>query len=98
MSEFKNGDVVVWDGHNKLNPDYWNDLSEETRIKYYGDLGYGQKKPKLFVYLAPIMDPLYENGDERYHSGHCILISLDNQKIETMVHDAELRLATDKEF
>ena len=98
MSEFKNGDVVVWDGQNKLNPDYWNKLPEETRIKYYGDLGYGRDKPKLFVYLAPIMTGIDPYDDQRYHSGHCVLVSLDDQKIETMRHDFEFRLATDEEF
>lgn len=98
MSNFKNGDVVVWDGPNQLNPDYWNDLSEEDRIKYYGPLGYGQEKPKLFVYLTSIMDPVTEPYTYRYPSGHCVLVSLDDQKIETMRHDIEFRLATDEEF
>ena len=87
---FKTGTVVVWDP-SRFNPSYWNNLSEEDRLKYYGDLGYGREKPRLFVFLTEIFD----NDND---SGHCILVSLDNQKIETMRHTSEFRKATDEEF
>lgn len=91
QTTFKQGTVVVWDP-TKFNPSYWNKLSEEDRLKYYGDLGYGQKKPKLFVFLTEILD---SDGDD---SGHCVLISLSDQKVETMRHTSEFRKATDEEL
>jgi hypothetical protein len=36
--KFKLGDTVTFDPSN-FNPDYWNNLSEADRIKYYGPLG-----------------------------------------------------------
>lgn len=88
---FKRGTVVVWD-HTNFNPEFWENLSEKDRIKYYGPLGYGSKKKKLFVFLDPIFDP---DGSD---SGHCVLVSLDDQTVETMRHTAEFRKATDDEF
>ena len=88
---FKQGDVVIWDGPNKLCKKFWEELSEEQKVEYYGPLGYGQNEVIRFLYLAPILS----KGE---HSGHCVLVSLDNQTIETMRHDAEFRLATIEEF
>jgi hypothetical protein len=90
MTKFKPGTVVVFEPNN-FTREYWNSLSEKERSKYYGDLGYGQTKPKLFVFLTEILD---EDGD----SSHCVLISLDNQKIETMRHTSDFRKATTEEF
>lgn len=87
MSEFKSGDVVVWDESN-FNQEFWDDLSEEDRIKYYGPLGYGSERPMLFVFLTEITQA----------SGHCVLVSLRDQRVETMRHTCEFRLATDEEF
>jgi hypothetical protein len=87
---FKPGQVVVWDAK-FFNPKYWDGLSEEDRVKYYGALGYGRSKPKLFVFLTEIAN---KDGD----TGHCVLVSLEDQKIETMRHTNEFRLATDEEF
>jgi hypothetical protein len=89
---FEPGTVVVFEPDN-FNPEYWNNLSEEDRIKYYGLLGYGQEKKKLFVFICEILDSF----DSR-PSGHCILISLDDQQIETMRHTSDFRKATDEEF
>lgn len=88
---FEPGTVVVWEPNN-FNPDFWNKLPEEDRIKYYGPLGYGREKKKLFVYLTEILDA---DGDP---SGHCVLVSMDDQKIETMRHTDEFRKATEEEF
>lgn len=87
MKKFKNGTVVVFEPKN-FNPEYWNNLSENDRIKYYGALGYGAKKPKFFVYLTSI----------RNAPGHCVLVSLDDQKIETMRHDSDFREVEEEEF
>lgn len=88
--KIKRGDVIVWEPKN-FNPEYWNKLSEEDRIQYYGALGYGQKKPKLFVFLSKIC----QHGED---TGHCVLVSLDDQTIETMRHTVEFRHVTDEEF
>lgn len=85
--QFKRGTVVVFEPKN-FNPEFWNGLSEEERISYYGALGYGQAKPKFFVYLTRI----------RNAPGHCVLVSLDDQTIETMRHDSDFREVTEEEF
>lgn len=85
--KFKRGTVVVFEPKN-FAPDFWDKLSEEDRLKYYGPLGYGQAKPKFFVYLTKI----------RNAPGHCILVSLDDQTIETMRHDSDFRKVTNEEF
>jgi hypothetical protein len=87
MKKFKRGTVVVFDPSN-LNQEFWKNLSEEDRIKYYGDLGYGSSKPKFFVYLTKIKNA----------PGHCVLVSLDDQKIETMRHDNDFREVKEEEF
>ena len=85
--KFKPGTAVVWDYRN-FNPEYWDSLSEKDRKKYYGDLGYGSKKPVVFVFLCEILNA----------PGHCVLVNLDNQKIETMRHTDEFREVTEDEF
>lgn len=89
--KFKRGTVVVHDP-SSFNPKFWNGLSEKEKLEYYGPLGYGQKKPKLFVFLTDI-----KTADGR-DSGHCVLVSLSDQKVETMRHTCEFRKATDEEF
>lgn len=88
---FKPGTVVIWDYHN-FNKEFWGDLSEKKRNEYYGVLGYGAEKPKLFVYMGEILDA---DGNS---SGHCVLIDMDDQHVETMRHTCEFRAATDEEF
>ena len=91
MKTFKPGSVVVFDPTH-FNPDFWKNLSEEDRIKYYGSLGYGREKPMLFVYMTEIF-----NADGN-PSGHCVLVSLEDQHIEIMRHTSDFRLATEEEF
>ena len=83
---FKPGDTVVFDPES-FNPDFWNGLSEEDKVKYYGPLGYGQEKLKAFTYLCEMSPQL----------GHCILIEIGTGKVETMIHISDFRLATDEE-
>ena len=90
-SVFIPGQVVVFDS-SSFNPDWWNKLPEEDRIKYYGSLGYGMKKPKLFVFLSAILD------NEGNDTGHCVLVDMDDQHVETMRHTSDFRLASDEEF
>lgn len=93
-SKIKPGSVVVFSPDN-FNKKYWDELSEKDRKKYYGALGYGAKKPKLFVYLCEISD------SSGYDTGHCVLISMDHDKplqIEIMRHTSDFRLATEDEF
>ena len=85
--KFKKGDAVVFEPKN-LNKSYWNSLSEEDKIKYYGSLGYGSKETKIFVFITKI----------NQCDSHCILISLDDGKIETMRHTNNFRLATEEEL
>lgn len=84
MAKFKLGDTVVFDPNN-FNPDFWNNLSEEDRIKFYGPLGY--KDPKTFTFICE-MSP---------QNGHCVLVDIATGKVETMRHISDFRLATDQE-
>jgi hypothetical protein len=95
IMSFEPGTVVVFD-ENTFNPEYWDNLSEEDRIKYYGPLGYGQKRPKLFVFMCSIFGQDKELG--RIDTGHCVLIALSDQKIETMRHTDNFRVANEEEF
>lgn len=87
QKKFKRGTVVVFDPSN-FNPEYWKNLSEEDRLKYYGTLGYGSRKPKFFVFLTEI----------RNAPGHCVLVALDDQHLETMRHTSDFREVTEEEF
>lgn len=84
---FKPGDAVVFEPAN-LNPGYWNALTEDERVAYYGPLGYGAKRPVVFVFM----------GEIRQAPGHCVLVSLDDQHIETMRHTSDFRLVRDDEL
>lgn len=94
---FEPGTVVVFDPNN-LNPEFWDNLSEEDRIKNYGALGYGEERMKLFVFLCEIYCP----PDEQYGripSGHCVLASLTHPStVEVMRHTSDFREVTEEEF
>ena len=83
---FEPGDTVVFEPKN-FNQDYWNNLSEDDKIKYYGSLGYGKDQPVFFTFLCY----------HRPQSGHCVLVNMDNQQVETMRHPQDFRLVTDDE-
>ena len=89
--KFKRGTVVVWDSSN-FNQKWWENLSEEDRKKYYGPLGYGSEKKKLFVFLTAILD---SNGEDM---GHCVLVDMDDGHLEVMRHTDEFRIVTEEEF
>ena len=91
MKKFKIGDVVVFEPKN-INQEWWEKQTEEDLLKWYSELGYGQEKKKLFVYLTEINDC---DGDS---SGHCVLVSLDDQKVITMRHTSDFRKATEEEY
>lgn len=85
-SQFKTGDVVVFDPSTFI-----GSFSEEHKLKYYGDLGYGVNKPKLFVFLCHI----------RFQGkkiGHCALVDIKSGEIKVMVHESNFRLAHEEEF
>jgi hypothetical protein len=84
--KFKPGDTVVFDPGG-FNPEYWNGLSESDRQKYYGPLGYGAAKLYLFTFIC----------EHSPQGGHCVLISMDDQHVETMRHTTDFRLATEDE-
>lgn len=83
---FLPGDTIVFDPTN-FNPEYWDNLSESDRLKYYGDLGYGKEKLTLFTFLC----------EHSPQTGHCVLVNMDDQKLETMRHINDFRLVTDEE-
>jgi hypothetical protein len=87
MKTFEPGTVVVFEPKN-FNPEYWDKLPEEERLEYYGPLGYGAERPRLFVFLCEIKNA----------PGHCVLVSLDDQTIETMRHTSEFREVTEEEI
>lgn len=84
---FKPGTVVVFEPKN-FNPDFWNNLPEEHRVKYYSPLGYGREKPKFFVFITEIKNA----------PGHCILVDMDDGHIEWMRHTDDFREVTEEEF
>lgn len=84
--KFKQGTVVVFDPDH-FNPKFWDNLSEQDRLRYYAELGYGSDRLKLFVFLCEINE-----------SGHCVLIDMDTNKILTMRHTSDFRAATEEEF
>ncbi len=88
---FKPGDVVVWTPQN-FNQDWWQQLPEADRLRYYGPLGYGRAKPKRFVFICEI------NLSDGERGGHCLLWDLDEGRMEQMRHTSEFRKATDEEF
>lgn len=90
MGGFEAGDIVVFEPAN-FNTDFWKSLSESEKLEYYGRFGYKNPKIKLFVFLCYIKHP---DGDK---TDHCILISLDDQKLETCVHASDFRKADEEE-
>lgn len=85
---FRMGDTVMFDPES-FNPDYWDNLSNSDKRKYYGDLYNfdNPDHPYLFTFIT-----------EHYpQHGHCILINMQNQKIETMRHTSNFRLVEDDE-
>lgn len=84
---FSKGTVVVFEPNN-FNPDFWNNLSEKDRVKYYGCLGYGLEKKKFFVFLTEVKNA----------PGHCILVDLDDGHLETMRHISDFREVSEEEF
>jgi hypothetical protein len=84
--KFKPGTVVVFDPAHH-NPKFWDGLKEEDRVRYYGELGYGSERVKLFVFLCEINE-----------SGHCVLVDMNNNKVITMRHTIDFRKATEEEF
>jgi hypothetical protein len=87
MKNFKKGAVVVFDPES-FNKDFWKNLSEEDKIKYYGSLGYGTNKKKFFVFLTEVKNA----------PGHCLLVDLDDGHIETMRHIYNFREVKEDEF
>lgn len=88
--EFKTGDVIVFDP-SSLNKNYWDNLSEKDRKRYWGPFGYGAKTRRFFVFLTDINDA----------PGHCVIISMehsDKNKVITMAHNCEFRKVREDEF
>lgn len=86
MNLFKSGTVVVFDP-TSFNPNFWDNLDEKERIKYYGELGYGSEKKKLFVFVCEINE-----------SGHCLLVDMDTGLNVLMRHTYNFQVAIEEEF
>lgn len=89
-SDFISGQVVVFSA-DKLNPNFWNNLAEDERVRIYGRLGYGQKKLKHLVYICPVIAPCG-------NTSHCVVLDMDTNNLLQMVHESDLRLAREEEF
>lgn len=85
-TKFSPGDTVIWDRRN-LSEEFWENLSEGSRVLYYGRFGYGAKKTKLFTYIC----------EHSPQSGHCVLMDMDDGRLIPMCHPSEFRLATEEE-
>ena len=85
---FKPGDTLIFDP-DSLNPEYWNGLSDEEKRHYYGDLYNfdNPEDPYLFTFIC----------EHRPQMGHCVLVNMQNQTIQTMRHPHDFRLATEEE-
>ncbi len=81
------GTVVVFEPNN-FNLEFWNNLPEKDKIKYYGVLGYGLEKKKFFVFLTEIKNA----------PGHGILVDLDDGHLEVMRHISDFREVNEEEF
>ncbi len=87
MKKFRTGTVVVFEPKN-FNPEFWDKLSEESRLRAYSGLGYGSEKLKMFVFLTEIVSC----------PGHCVLVDLADGHLEVMRHTADFREATEEEL
>ena len=82
MSKFNPGDTVVFEPAN-LNKEYWEGLSVVRKWEYYGKL-YNfndPSKPFLFTFIC----------EHNPQGGHCVLVSMDTQEMETMRHINDFR-------
>jgi hypothetical protein len=87
-NNFNPGDTLIFTTEN-FNKSWWDKLPEYERIQYYGVLGYGRPKdrPHLYTYLC----------EHKPQGGHIVLVSMEDQHIETMRHPEDFRLATEDE-
>lgn len=83
---FEIGDTVVFDP-DSFDMDYWDTLSEEAKIIFWGELGYGEPTPKLLVFMCELSP----------QSGHCVLMELESGKMHNMRHTDNFRKATEEE-
>lgn len=86
--KFKPGDTLIFDP-TSFNPDYWNGMTLDQQKRYYGDLYNFEnpEKPFLFTFIC----------EHFPQHGHCVLVNMDNQKVETMRHISDFRLVKDNE-
>ena len=82
---FKPGDTVIFNPKS-FNPSYWDILTENSKIKYYGRFGYGCEL-KLFTYIC----------EHSPQFGHCILMDMDTGELLPMCHTSNFRLVSDDE-
>jgi hypothetical protein len=83
---FAIGDTITFEPKN-FNPYFWDNLSEEDRVKYYSDIGYGSEKPVLFTFIC----------EHKPQDGHCLLYNFNAEKMEAMRHWSDFRKVEDHE-
>lgn len=108
---FKPGDTVIFSLKN-INTDFWMNLTNSEKIKYYGDffhLEYDFSKYDLSC-CQPLLNPHntipIENCKPKLftyvceHSpqfGHCVLMDINNGELLPMCHTNNFRLVSDDE-
>lgn len=85
--KFKLGDVVFWDPAN-LNKEFWTQLSQEEKDRYYTPLMFRNGRKRLFVFITEINQA----------PGHCVLVPLDDGPVEWMRHTSEFTLADEDDL
>lgn len=82
------GDTVTFDP-DSFNQEFWDSLPETDKRQYYGDLYNfdNPQKPHLFTFIC----------EHNPQTGHCVLINMQNQRVETMRHISDFRLVSDEE-
>ncbi len=94
----RRGDVVT------LDLETIKDYSDEDKKKYYGYLGYGEEKPRMFVFITRIYSQSeWANSagkmkKHRVDNGHCVIMDMNTQLLVSMVHTVNLRHAEESEF
>lgn len=90
---FKSGDTVIFD-KDSFTKEFWNGLTEEAKVEYYGRYGYetiywpGQTcRVKLFTFIC----------EHSPQTGHCVLMDMDDGKLLPMCHTNNFKLATEDE-
>lgn len=81
---FKLGQIVTLD----LSSTEMQIYTHEEKLKYWGELGYGQERPKFYIFIADLIPA----------TGHCVLADLATGEIKAMWHTDLFRAAEEREL